>query len=1029
MANNWTNEQLQAINKEGSNIIVSAGAGSGKTAVLTERVIRKLKEGSSIERLLILTFTNMAAKEMKDRIRNSLKEVNGLEEQLNLLDTAFITTFDSYALAIVKKYHYLLNISPLISICEASIISLEKRKILDKIFDRRYEEDDQLFIKLITDFCVKDDKEIKDYILKINDKLDMKYDKVAYLDNYGNNFFNDNNLDNIVDEYVKVIFNLIDDIKNDVDDISYYVDASTLEKLNNSLINLFKASNYNDLYINKNVKLPNLPKNSSEEAKRIKANIKNKIDKLNDMLVYENKDEIKNSILKTKDNVLVIISLLKELDYEITSFKEKNNFYEFNDIAKLAIKLVLDEEDVREEIKNSYDEIMVDEYQDTNDLQELFICSISNNNTYMVGDIKQSIYRFRNANSYIFKNKYDNYALGNGGIKIDLNKNFRSRSEVVDNINLIFNDLMSDKVGGANYKEDHQMVFGNITYNDFKALQNNNLEIYNYNYDNLEYSKEEIEIFIVANDIINKIKNGYQVYDKDKKTLRNATYSDFVILLDRVTYSDLYKKIFSYLNIPLTVYKDNIINNSPIFGVLKSIIGLIIKVYDKSYDALFKYFFVSVARSFLIEYKDSEIFDIVKNKTYKETTLYQKIKNIAYKIEDLAVNEIVDEIINEFHIVENIIKIGNVLEHMTNINYLKELSLSLANSGYQIKDLFDYLVDINDKNLDIKYLPNIGDENAVKLMTIHRSKGLEYSICYYNMLYKEFNFSDITDKFYYDNKYGIVASYYEEGINKTIIFDLVKDNYYNEEISEKIRLLYVALTRAKEKMIMVVNNMDEGISKNKFKSFRDVILSNYDNLVDNIVNLDISKLNLSKNYNYLEKEDIVINEVNKIDVCELNLENEVIKEMSYSKKSNKLYTKEEKELMAYGEKVHYILEVIDLKKPNLEQIDDNFIKDIVSSLLKSDLLANIDSARIYKEYEFIYDDINIKRHGIIDLMLEYDDYIDIIDYKLKNIEDEAYFAQLQGYFEYIKKITNKKVNVYLYSLMDKKYKKLDVEKE
>ena len=146
----------------------------------------------------------------------------------------------------------------------------------------------------------------------------------------------------------------------------------------------------------------------------------------------------------------------------------------------------------------------------------------------MVGDVKQSIYKFRNANLYIFKNKYDNYANLDGGIKIDLNKNFRSREEVISGINLIFDYIMNDNMGGASYKKEHRMIFGNLTYNAFKAKQNNSLEIYNYNEDK-KFSKEETEIFIIANDILNKIKNNYQVYDKNKKELRSVDYSDFVI--------------------------------------------------------------------------------------------------------------------------------------------------------------------------------------------------------------------------------------------------------------------------------------------------------------------------------------------------------------------------------------------------------------------------------------------------------------------------------------------------------------------
>ena len=171
----------------------------------------------------------------------------------------------------------------------------------------------------------------------------------------------------------------------------------------------------------------------------------------------------------------------------------------------------------------------------------------------MVGDIKQSIYRFRNANPYIFKNKYDNYSTSSTDLKIDLNKNFRSRKEVLDNINIIFNLVMNDKIGGADYLTSHQMIFGNTCYLKENPHHSNDMEIYQYEYDkNIGYTKEEVEAFIIAKDIIEKIENNYQVFDKETSHLRNANYEDFAIILDRATTFNLFKKIFNYFSIPVT---------------------------------------------------------------------------------------------------------------------------------------------------------------------------------------------------------------------------------------------------------------------------------------------------------------------------------------------------------------------------------------------------------------------------------------------------------------------------------------------
>ena len=231
-------------------------------------------------------------------------------------------------------------------------------------------------------------------------------------------------------------------------------------------------------------------------------------------------------------------------DKKLNKYKETNNMYEFTDIAILAINLVENNPEVKKELMSRFNEILLDEYQDTSDLQEKFISCISNNNVYMVGDIKQSIYRFRNANPYIFKNKYDAYSLSNGGIKIDLMKNFRSRREVLENINEIFNHIMDDKIGGAEYQNGHQMIFGNTTYEENGKTDNNyNFEFYNYTYDkNGKFKREEIEIFLIAKDIKEKVNSNYQVYDKDKGILRNITYNDFVILMDRSKNFSLYKK-------------------------------------------------------------------------------------------------------------------------------------------------------------------------------------------------------------------------------------------------------------------------------------------------------------------------------------------------------------------------------------------------------------------------------------------------------------------------------------------------------
>ena len=1040
---NWTHEQQQAIETDGKNIIVSAGAGSGKTAVLSARVLRKLKNKVNINELLVLTFTKAAAHEMKERIRDEIKKEKQLHNQLDMIDAAYITTFDSYALSVVKKYHYLLNVSSDVSICEDSIISLKKEEIIDKIFEELYELEDENFLKLINDFCTKDDNEIKNYIISISNKLDLKYDKTIYLKNYIENNFNDKKIDNDINLYLKIILDKINLIKEEIKRLDIYVSSDYYNKILEELELLLNSRTYQEVKSNLDVKLPILPRNCDEIVKKIKEGISKNIKELKELCVYIDNDDIKQTILSTKSYIQIICKIILELDNRINKFKEENDIFEFNDIAKMAIRILKENEEVRCELKYYFNEILVDEYQDTNDLQEEFISLISNNNVYMVGDIKQSIYRFRNANPYIFKNKYDNYSKNNGGIKIDLNKNFRSRREVLDNINKIFNIIMDDLIGGAEYRATHQMVFGNLTYeNEGMTNQNNNFEIYNYEYDKaLGYEKPEIEAFIIATDIKKKIDNNYQVFDKDEKINRNINYSDFVILMDRTTNFDLYKKIFEYLNIPLNVYKDDIINNGVDIYVIRNILKIINKVKNKIFDEEFKYCFMSIARSFLFDYNDNEIFKIIKNNSYKDTLIMEKINKIVYQINHINSANLINLIMDEFDFYNNLIKIGGIEDAMIRIEYLNNLAITLSNIGYDIDKFITYIDDISNKEYEIKYSSNKEEDNSVKIMTIHKSKGLEYHICYYSGLYAKFNISDLREKFTFDNEYGIISPYVKDGIYNTIYKTLLKDKYLKEEISEKIRLFYVAMTRAKEKMILVTQlkedseyNKNNGIIDNntrlKYSSFNDILKSIKNDINEYFVNIDLKNINLSKDYNIIKSGNYINNipKTNKIiNINEIHIDNKILSNEKFSKNTHDLIPLKSRENMKFGEYMHYILEVIDFKNPNLDNINiDKYYKDKIIKFLNSDIMKNINDFNIYKEYEFMYTQNNILYHGIIDLMLENDDEIIIIDYKLKNIDDSNYLKQLEGYSKYINSKTNKKVSTYLYSIIDEKVEEIKV---
>jgi ATP-dependent helicase/nuclease subunit A len=322
-------------------------------------------------------------------------------------------------------------------------------------------------------------------------------------------------------------------------------------------------------------------------------------------------------------------------------------------------------------------------------------------------------------------------------------------------------------------------------------------------------------------------------------------------------------------------------------------------------------------------------------------------------------------------------------------------------------------------------------------MTIHKSKGLEFNICYYSSLYAEFNISDLKELFYYDTTYGIITPYFNEGICKTIYKTLLREKYLREEIEEKLRLFYVALTRCKEKMIMVADLNDEVFIDKKndelvpmpvrleYKTFRSIIMSVKDKLSSYIKNVDISDIvNAQYRTNVVTdyKKLIPISNV-EIIKKHIDINAKEIKETSYSRKINELIDEETNEALKVGKNIHYYLEMLDFNNPDLSSIN-SFYQKKIKSFLNQDILNDVNKSRIYKEYEFIYDDIDGEHHGIIDLMLEYDDLIKIIDYKLKDIDEEAYINQLKGYQKYIEGISKKRVDLYLYSIMDEKYKQI-----
>ena len=1035
-----TLEQKEAIEKSGKNIIVSAGAGSGKTFVLKERVLRNVRDNTSIDNLIILTFTKNAASEMKDRIRKILKN-NNLEDA-KYVDSAYITTFDSFAGSLVRKYNYLLNISKDFNVIDDSIIEIELNNILDNIFENRYKNKDNRFVNLINNLCYKSDNSLKKDIITIYKSLDNIIDKINFLNTYINKFYNEDYINNMLNKYENNIFDKVNELIELYNLANEYaLKEETIEFNDNIILELSNISSLDELidnYSNLKLKKNFGGKVYDVEYKVIKERIDEVDEYLNDYLIYY-KDDLKKQYLSTKENVEELIDILLELDNKINSFKKEHNSYNFSDIAFMAIKLVKDYEFVRNEIKNNTYEIMIDEYQDTNDIQEEFISYIANNNVYMVGDVKQSIYGFRNANPYIFKNKYDSYSNNIDGYKIDLTSNFRSRKEVINNINNIFSKIMFDNIGGADYKKSHIMNFGKTIYNDLESNMDYNLDLLNYTYDKdkyREYTKDELEAFIIVNDIKNKMNSNltsvHEVNGKDIKV--PISYKDFCILVDKSKNFELLKSILESSGIPASIDKDLSIKEDDEIYILKNLITLLISIHDNLLDEKFIHAFMSIKRSYIDKTNDNEIYDIIKNKTFKNTDLYKDLESISNIMDGLSNKEILYLLIDKFDIINKTITVGDIDSRISRLEYFINECDSLNKFGmdiYTMKDFFDNL--LNSDN-DIKMGNTSADIDAVKIMTIHGSKGLEFNYVYMPYLYTSFKGKNIGD-LVFDKNFGLIIPFNDDGIDKTFMYKLYKQESLKENISEKIRLFYVAITRAKEKFTMITEFNDKLVNNDiideydllKCNSYKDIItllkddLSRYTKIID-LDNIYKSKNYLSiKEYNYkdnIRKTDEILITNN------LTINNKVLESNHFSKELSSIIDKDLRYILDMGTYMHNVFEVYDFKT-NINDLNiDNNIKEKINNFLNHNEFKNIKNGKIYKEHEFKFIKNNKTYHGIIDLLVEYDNYFDIIDYKYSNIDSKEYVNQLKGYKDYIENTYNKPCNCYLYSILSDTVKKI-----
>lgn len=963
----WTEEQEKAINSRDGDILVSAAAGSGKTAVLTRRIVDILldeKNECFADELLVVTFTKAAASEIKNRVESSIEEIllkepynERLKLQKDLIKIADISTIHGFCNKLIKENFYALGISPNIKIADELEVSLLKKEAIENVLNKKYnEENNENFLRMLNIFSSeKDDDRFIETINTLYDFL-MSHpfpkkwlrEKIEF---YGENTkIKDSVFFKILKDYASLSLDfcvlLYKDIVNTINQDEKIKDIF-LEQINlefleienlKKVLNEEKIEKITERFFSLSFSvLKRFPKDYEddflkEKIKNSRNTVKGIIAELKDLFNLKEED-YKEDSKKIKEIIAEIFNFLLDYLKEFSYLKKERSVCDFSDLEHFALKILVKETQsgfektkLAESLEKKYKYIMVDECQDINEIQNIIFNCVSKNseNLFMVGDVKQSIYSFRQAMPEIFLKKKEQsvyYTPGNINVtsKIILDRNFRSKKSVLDFINFIFRKILTKAVGEIDYTKEEELVCGtnyensgsqennekskenknsekilnNTNAENFELKGNNDLELNTLNlkdsenddisisakeklakekdlacgsdYRNVEVSKKfgsvyvnglelknlnlknnedhknednhDVELKILdlknsenkdmdiceANYISELIKNmvnsGYKVKDKD--IYRKVRYSDFCILLRNAnTHSKNFKDVLESYGIPVKVESSKgILCVEEIDTFLP-----LLEIIDNPYKE------ISLVATMLSPLFDFTLDDITYlKKIYENLSLHDCLKKSAKENNKKSLNFL--EKINKYRKLSKVLKVSDFLNYLyedtayiyilktqtgssTKINNLKLLSYYAKNfeneKNLGFSDFLKYLNLLKESDASLKdasFLQESSD--AVKIMSIHKSKGLEFPICILANCSRKINKD-------YDNvllhpKFGIGLKLLDSKEHlkySNFQREAVKIALLNSSISEELRILYVALTRAKQKLIIITSLKD-----------------------------------------------------------------------------------------------------------------------------------------------------------------------------------------------------------------------------
>lgn len=889
MAISFTDTQRQVIDTHGCNLLVSAAAGSGKTAVLVERIVNMVSNGEhpmDIDRLLVVTFTNAAAAEMRERISKALQdrlsldpENEHLQRQVTLLYNAQITTIDSFCLFVLRNQFHTIGLDPGFRIGEEGEVRLLKKDVLAQVLEEAYQEADPAFLNCMEYFSVGSrDEAVEEVVYKLYDfAMSMPFPeewlaqrKEDYsLESMRQEGKNPEWMQDMILHVQRLLADCVDKLQAAVrlaeePDGPYHYGpllererdmvADLREKCDldyDTLCSAFEKMQFDRLPAKKD---DTISLGKRELAKRLRNDVKEQIQQIRSDFFFQTREQMETQMAVCQAAVEALVDLTLRFKVAFEEKKREKNLLDFDDIEHLALEILLRREgetymptETALSYRSHFQEILIDEYQDSNLVQEYLLSCISGEeegryNRFMVGDVKQSIYKFRLARPELFLEKYEVYAeqeQAGRAMKIDLHQNFRSRIEVLTSTNGVFEQIMGKEVGGIVY-DDLAALHEGAVYPELQA--ETELLLFQTADKPEEISQREQEAYGVAAKI-KQLRKEFQVTDQETGKLRNVDFRDIVILLRTVSgWDEVFKRVLEEEQIPVHMTSrtgyfaapevqgllhflrilDNPLQDIPLYGVLHSYLGgfteeeiaQVRAAYPKKkylYDAL-ELCREDLKEAMAVEDKQMRILpdEILRGKIKDFLARLTRYRDLAVY---LSVHELLQIILRETGYLNHVAAQPEGSKRRANVEMLLVKAADYEKTSYfglyhflrYMEQLEKYEVDYGEALLQ--------DENAdvVRIMSIHKSKGLEFPVCIVAGLSKKFQTRDINGHLVVDVDAGIGVDYVNPDLRvrgRNLRRNVISARLKRDNLAEEMRVLYVAMTRAEEKLILTATVKD-----------------------------------------------------------------------------------------------------------------------------------------------------------------------------------------------------------------------------